>query len=315
MKLYLSEATSIYFKTLPFVVLRGLVYLAFAFLACLYFGLLYLMSHVVGPRHQTAQLLIWIIGLAITFPIVRLVREYFLYMVKAGHVAVVAELVTKGSLPGGAGQIEYGKGVVQTHFKESSVLFVMDRLVAGVIAAINRMMGRVANFLGAVPGMEGMAKVAGTILFFSLTYIDEAILARNFQTSEETPWQSARSGLILYAQSWREILGTAVVLGLVALVSLPVFSVILILPALGLGHSFPSMSVVFIAAAVFFSFALKMTLVDPWALTCMIVTYLKSTEGKQPDPAWENKLEMVSKKFCEIKSKAVAELSSKSAAS
>ena len=314
MKLNLTEATSIYFKTLPFIVLRALTYLAFAIVFAIYWGIVYFISHLFGPRHQTAQLILWIIAIAAPFPIVRLVREYVLYVIKAGHVAVIAEFAGKGTLPAGVGQIEFGKEKVKANFKEASALFLVDRLVAGVIAAINRMMMRIANFLGAVPGMEGLSKLAGTILFFSLTYVDEAILARNFLKQEETTWQSARVGLILYAQTWKEILGTAVVLGLLALVSLPLFFVILLIPALALGHSFPNMVVFFVVAAGIFSYALKLALVDPWALTCMVVTYLKETEGKNPDPAWEEKLESVSTKFQQIKNKAIVSLKPGSAA-
>jgi hypothetical protein len=49
---------------------------------------------------------VWIVAFVISFPMVKLFREYFLYILKAGHVAVIAELATKGKLPEGVSQID-----------------------------------------------------------------------------------------------------------------------------------------------------------------------------------------------------------------
>jgi hypothetical protein len=51
----------------------------------------------------------------------------------------------------------------------------------------------------------------------SLTYIDEAILARTYVTGERNIWESARQGIILYGMNWKPILKTAVVTALIKL--------------------------------------------------------------------------------------------------
>ena len=59
-------------------------------------------------------------------------------MVKAGHVAVMVELLDGNELPGGKGQIEYAQGIVKERFAQSNVLFGIDQLLKGVIRAITR---------------------------------------------------------------------------------------------------------------------------------------------------------------------------------
>ena len=50
------------------------------------------------------------------------VRDYILYIVKAGHIAVMVEIMQGGVVPGGRGQIEYATPVVKARFGEASAL-------------------------------------------------------------------------------------------------------------------------------------------------------------------------------------------------
>lgn len=298
------SAFSLVMKTIPFIFLRFVLYSVFAFLTLLYFGLVYLLGQAVVSIHENVRIAVWILGIIISFPLNRLVKEYLLYMVKAAHVAVLAELATKGELPSGKSQISWGREQVQKRFGQASVLFLMDRLVNGVIGSINGMMRKMGFFLGGIPGFSGLIKLANTILYFSLTYVDESILARNFLHQNESMWKSAETGLVLYAQAWKEILKTAFIVGLVSILIFPILFVVLLVPALAIGHAFPFFQVGAILAALLFSFVLKTAFLDPWTLSSMILTYLKATEGLTPNPSLTQKLEMVSSKFKKLTAKA-----------
>jgi len=308
MALHIGEATSITFKTMPYIFLRLLVYSIFGICFSLYWIGVYFVGALVAPLHEYAQAGVWILALLFSFPIVKLVREYFLYVLKAGHVAVMAELVTKGSLPEGVSQLAWGKEKVQKTFKEVSVLFLVDRLVAGVISAINGIMSRMGGAFSSIPGLSSLVQFANLVLKFSLTYVDEAILARNFVTEKESVWESAKTGLVLYAQIWRQILGTAMILGFIAILLYIVLTAALLVPFLGLAHilNLPQANLAGIAGAVVFAAVLKFAIFDPWTLANMIVVYLKETQGKVPDASWESKLAAVSKKFRKIQEKAVS---------
>src|SRR4030095_5288394 len=219
MPFYFGQTLSILVRTLPYIFLRMLVYLAFGFLFLIYWVLVYFVGQAAAAIHDVARVVVWIVAFFFSFPVVKLFREYFLYVLKIGHVAVITRLAIHGSLPEGVGQIAWGKEQGMRRFKKTSLLFLVDRTVAAVIRSINGMMGRIGNLFSGIPGMEGLMKVAQIVLRFSLTYVDEAIMARNFMRPEETVWQSAERGLVLYAQSWKEILKTALLLGLAALSS------------------------------------------------------------------------------------------------
>ena len=135
MKLHFGEAWSILMKTLPCVIVRMVVYGIVGICAALYLGILLLMTKVFGG----AGGILFLIGLAILFGILKLVQRYVLYLIKAGHIAVITAFIQNGELPENTGQIEYGKRVVTDLFKEVSVLFAVDKLVSGTIKAFNRM--------------------------------------------------------------------------------------------------------------------------------------------------------------------------------
>jgi hypothetical protein len=311
MPLYFGQANSILFRTLPYVFLRMLLYFIFGIVFVVYWIIVYFIGQGMAHIHEIARVIVWIVAFVISFPMVKLFREYFLYILKAGHVAVIAELATKGKLPEGVNQIEWGKKQVMERFKETSVVFLVDRLVSGVIRSINGIMGRIGGMFSAIPGMEGVVKFAQVIVRFSLTYVDESILARNFVTTNETVWQSAKAGVVLYAQSWKEILKNAIVLGFVSVSSYAILLIIFLVPALGInGKLHPTLQVIGIIGAFVFAGVIKLAFFDPWALTTMIITYLKATQGKTPDRGWEEKIEAVSSKFKEIKQKAIAETAS-----
>ncbi len=301
----LGHAAKITLKTLPFILLRMGLYLAFGFLFCLYWVVVFFLGQGAAAIHDYARVAVWIVALILPFPLIKLFREYFLYVLKTAHVAVIVQLVLYGSLPEGKSQVEWGKEKVMARFKETSVLFVVDRLVLGVIQAINGMMQGMASLFQGVPGLQSIVGLAKGILRFSLTYIDEAVMARNFMKEEETVWQSAKTGLVLYAQSWKEILKTAIFLGIAAILSYGIFLVLYLIPFLGLAGLYPKFKILFVVFAFIFAAVTKLALFDPWALTSMILVYLETTKDMVPDRGWEDKIAQVSKKFRQIQEKAV----------
>jgi len=302
----LGSAAKITLKTMPFILLRMGLYLAFGFLFCLYWVLVYFIGQGAAAIHDYARVAVWIIALILPFPFVKLFREYFLYVLKTAHIAVIVRLALHGSMPEGVSQVEWGKEKVMGRFKETSILFVVDRLITGVIRAINGMMQGMANLFHGVPGLQSLVSLAKIILRFSLTYVDEAVMARNFMKEDETVWQSAKTGLVLYAQSWREILKTAAYLGIAAILSYGVLLVLYLIPFLGLAGLYPKIKILFIAFAFIFAAVTKLALFDPWAMTSMILAYLDATKDMTPDRGWEEKIAGISKKFREIQEKALA---------
>ncbi len=139
-------------------------------------------------------------GFGIVSAAVFWVREYILYIVKAGHIAVMVELLQGKDLPMGRGQIEHAKAVVTERFIETNVLFAADQLIKGIIRAITGLLGGIAAILP-IPGLDGLVRFINSVIRMSLTFVDEIILGYAIKTNSDNPWASARTGIILYAQN------------------------------------------------------------------------------------------------------------------
>ena len=89
------------------------------------------------------------------------IREYILYIVKAGHIAVMVHLIDGRDVPDGQGQIAYARQVVTERFAEANILFALDQLVKGAIGAITGLIGGVAAILP-IPGLDGIVRFVNT---------------------------------------------------------------------------------------------------------------------------------------------------------
>lgn len=303
----IGTVISLLLRTLPFLVLRLLVYmgivLAYIVLTSLGAGAGWLFGSVASTGGAGA---LWggLGGFALTSGVLFWAREYLLYMVKAGHVAVLAQLLDGKEIPGGRGQIDFARMVVKERFVESSVLFAVDRLINGILRVFNRVSMRAARLLP-IPGLEPVVKLANAIINTSLTYVDEVILAHNVRTTSDNPWASSRDAVILYAQNYRVMLKNAVFLTFIAWgLTLAVFLVVFA-PVAVLAGLFPGMAGfwTFVLAAVT-AWGLKAALVDPFAMAALMQVYFRTTAGQAPDAEWSGRLEKMSGKFRQLKEKA-----------
>jgi hypothetical protein len=303
----LGEILSLMAKTLPFLVFRFLVYfgitLAYVLITGLGAGLGYGIG-TIGGEAEAGGLWGGLAGFGIAGAIMYFIREYLLYLVKAGHIAVLVELMEGRELPGGKGQIDYAQSIVRERFAQSSVLFGVDQLIKGILKAFNRAFFTIANFLP-IPGVQGIAKFINTIINLSLTYLDEVILAYNMKIKADNPWAASRTALVLYAQNYKAFLKNAfwlafVIWGLTLLVFL-----LILAPVAGLVSLFPGAAgPLALIIALVFAWGVKQSVIEPIGMTALMQVFFKVTEGQTPNPEWEGKLDKVSKKFSKLKEKA-----------
>jgi hypothetical protein len=144
-----------------------------------------------------------------------------------------------------------------------------------------------------------------------VTYVDESILSFNLTRKEKNIWEGAKKGVILYAQNWKPILTNAVWLAVISVVGLIVFVVIMLIPfgLLALMTTNETLKMFWLFCAIALGYGLKLSMVNPFCLIATIITYNHAIEGQEPKIDWENKLEQVSEKFRELKSKALETVS------
>jgi hypothetical protein len=244
------------------------------------------------------------IGFGVTAGVLYFLREYILYIVKAGHIAVLVELLDGRPMPEGRSQVSYATGVVKQRFGEASVLFAIDQLVKGVLRAITGLIQGIAAFLP-IPGLQQLSGILRAFFNIAVGFVDEVILAYAIRTGSTNPWGSARTALVLYGQNYKSMLKNAAWLTLIVYgLSLLVFLVMLA-PAATLVYFIPgAWSAGGFVFALLFAWAVKAALIEPFAIACMMDVYFRTIEGQAPNPEWDAKLSGMSKKFNTIKDKA-----------
>lgn len=294
-------------KTMPFLVFRFLIYFGITLAYFLVTGVGAGVGYFIGTiGDDPGAYSVWggFFGFGLVSAVMYFVREYLLYLVKAGHIAVLVELMEGKPLPEGRGQIDYAQAIVRERFAQSSVLFAMDQLIKGVLKVFNRTFFTIATLLP-IPGLAGIAKFVNTVVNLSLTYLDEVILAYNLRTRSDNPWTSSREALVLYAQNYKSFLKNAFFLAFVIWgLTLAVFLLILA-PVAGLVSLFPGTAgPLAVLVALVFAWGVKQAVIEPIGMTALMQVFFKVTEGQTPNPEWEGRLEKLSGKFRELKGKA-----------
>lgn len=306
----IGNALGMMVRTMPFIVLRMAVYFGISLGYILVTGTGAGIGYGVGGFGDDgfqANSTLWggIAGFGIFGAIMYWAREYILYIVKAGHIAVLVELLDGKPMPEGKSQITHATQIVQQRFAQASVLFAIDQLIKGVIGAITGLVRGILMLLP-IPGARQVAGILQAFLQVAVGFIDEVILAHAIRTGSTNPWASAKEALILYGQNYKVMLKNAAWLAIIVyLLSFLVFLVMLAPAALVVYLMPGAWAAGGFIFALLFAWSIKAALLEPFAITCLMQVYFKTIEGQQPDPEWEARLEQLSAKFRNLKAKAL----------
>lgn len=304
----IGRSIGLMMRTLPFVALRAAVYFGIALVYILATGTGIGVGWGVGAFgggdfQQTAMAWGGMIGFGITGAVMYWVREYILYIVKAGHIAVLVELLDDKPMPEGRNQITHATAIVRERFGQASLLFALDQLVKGVIRAVSALARGVLSLLP-LPGIRQITGIVQAFLRIAIGFVDEVILAHAIRTRSTDAWGSAREALVLYGQNWKVMLKnaawlTVIVYGLSFLVFL-----VMLAPAAALVYLLPgAWSAGGFVFALLFAWSIKAAFFEPFAVTCLMQVYFRTIEGQEPDPAWDARLDQMSSHFRKLKTR------------
>lgn len=302
----LGEALGAMVKTAPYIVVRMLVYFGIALLYIIATGGGGAIGYGVtsfGDAEGAGAFYGALFGFAGASGFLYWAREYILYLVKAGHVAVLTLLYDDKPIPGGRGQIDHGIATVKDNFAQSSTLFAVDQLVKGVLKVITGTLNTIANIIP-IPGLDRLTRIIGKIVSLSLTYVDEIILAYHFRSGRDNIWESSKTGLVLYAQNYVTMAKNAVWLYLFMWVITIILFILLLGPAFAIASIFPGDGGWYFIVAFLLAWSFKSALLEPVAIYALMQVFFKTIEGQSPSDEWESRLEQASDKFRELRDKA-----------
>jgi hypothetical protein len=308
----LGKAVSLVARTWPYAVARFGILLAFTLGTILWFGITMGLATLLGGIiHPWVGVGTFLLGAGAYGWVWFVVLRYGMYLLQAGHVAVLTELLTRGELGNGSeGLFVYGKRIVTERFGQVNALFALDLLVRSVVAAFNRTLDFVTGFIP-IPGLKQLMGVVGAVLRMATTYIDETVFSYNLARGDTNTWRSSKDALIYYAQNSKEILKTAVVAVIAdVLLTILVWGAMLA-PAFLLLELLPESTqrvgfVAGVAMAALLASNVRQAFVKPVFLVMIMTKFHALAYNQSINLEWDQRLSSVSRKFGEIKEKAAA---------
>jgi hypothetical protein len=297
-------------QTMPFVLLRIAVYFGVALAYLLITGTGAGIGWGIGALgdagfRASSTFFGGLTGFGIVAIVMYWLREYILYMVKAGHIAVMVELIDNRPMPEGRSQIGHAQAMVRERFAQASVLFAVDQLIKGVLRAITGLIRGVFTVLP-IPGVRQLVTILRAFLRVAVGFIDEVILAYGMRTRSTNPWESARTALVLYGQNYGPMLRNAAWITLFVYGLTILIFFVMLAPAALIANIYPgNMAMMGVLVAVILAWSVKTALIEPLAVACLLQAYFRTIEGQVPDPQWEAKLENMSGKFRTLKDRAM----------
>ena len=300
----------IFAKTMPFVWLKLLLGLITLGLSIALFALMAFFVWLLQGIGWPFFFVFWLVGTTgIHFVVVR----YLGYLVRAGHVAVVAEAVTTGKIP--EKQVAYGKNMVKERFLASNAFFAISKLVDRSVKQLQGTFERVSGFIfGAIPGANLFLSFVKFFIGVSLKYVDDCCLGWVFHNKEQGAVKSALDGVVIYAQNWKVVLKSAlktsfmVILISAVLIALSFFLLRWLLGFIGDGgFGFSLWGIVAFFLAIFIAITFKRAFIDSYMMVRMMTSYMQIAPSTQITFDLYDKLSKVSKSFKALFDKAEAE--------
>ncbi|HKM35669.1 MAG TPA: hypothetical protein VJY54_13155 [Lachnospiraceae bacterium] len=293
------KASTIFFKTIKFTWLKLALGLATLLVSVLLFAILTGIAMLFRSEEGLGfGVIIWFILSIAAYYIINL---YFGYLVKAGHVAIIATAVTTNQIPDQ--QFEVAKEIVKKRFATSNAYFVIDRLVTGSVSQLQRGLQKIDNLLGNIPGISFIINIMQLFVSIALNYVDECCLGYTFIKTDINPYKAAADGVVIYFQNWKKLLKSAALTSLIVIVAtiaawvIPFFVFGAIFTLLGWSK--------WIAAILAFMFALaiKSAFIDSYIMISMMVSYMEVAPTTEITFDLYGKLSKLSRKFRDLLNK------------
>jgi hypothetical protein len=297
-----STALSLTMRTLPYAMARFGILLAFSIATITWFvvtlGGAALLGRVVSPWIGVGW---FVVGLGVYGWVWWFVVRYMLYLIQAGHVAVLTELVTVGRIGAGSeGMFAYGKRVVTERFGQANALFALDLIVKGIVHTFSRTLDWIAGAIS-VAGLRAVVGIGNAIVRAATTYIGETLFSYNLARGDDNPWRSSKDGLIYYAQNSTDILKTAMWVVVLDKVLTVLLWIVMLAPALVLLTVLPSTAVpggvVALVIAALLASNVRQAFLKPMFLVMVMTRFHVAVRNQAINLEWDARLSQISSQF------------------
>lgn len=297
------KASTLFMKTLPFCWAKLILGVANVLVSALIFAILFGIGMLFGEESLFFVIILWV---ALTAYSNFLIKRYFGYLVKAGHVAVITEAVASGGVVP-ENQVKYGAAVVKSRFATANVYFVVDRLVSGAVKQIQNGVEKVGNLFDSIPGVSTIASLLNMFIGIFLGYIDECCLGWTFHNKEQSAFKSAADAVVIYAQSWKTLMKSAAFTMIKVIVGMILLTILAFVPTALLFSALEWNMFIAFVLAVLLANAFKSAFLDSFIMCEMMTSYMNVAAQTEITFDLYGKLCKLSRSFKELFNKGQAE--------
>jgi hypothetical protein len=304
----LGRAASLVLRTYPFMLIRAAVYFGISAAVVVAAGggagIGWALGAIGGPGGRMPGAF-WgaLAGFAFIVLMLWWLREYILFLVRAGHVAAILLAMDEREPVAVQGQVGQALALVQQRFREADTLLAVERCVQGSIASLVSVLDPLGKFLPAE--VRTLSKPINKVLGAAMGFLADVILAKPLSTRRGNVWSEARDGMIMLAQARHVTMNAALQHAAVAWAVTAIVFLLALAPAFAFAKSHLSgVGPITLLFAAVFAWSFKRAIVDPFATASMMQVYLQSIAGHRPDPAWDATLTDASEEFRELKARA-----------
>lgn len=290
----------IYFKTMKFswlkLALGAVITLISVILLAVFVGIGALF------RNGTILMIMVIIWMSLCFGVYEFAMYYVGYMVKAAHVAIITTAVTEGYIPDN--MVEVGKNMVKERFAASNAYFALDRLISGAVKQLQRVVGKVDDLFGGIPGVSVVVNLVQVFIGIALGYVDECCLGYTFYKKDEGAFKCGCDGVVIYFQNAKHLLKSAAVTSLIVVAATFAAWVIPFAVIGGIFSLFNWSSLIAFFLALMVALVVKAAFIDSYMLVKTMISYMEVAPQTEITYDLYDKLCKLSGKFKDLFNKA-----------
>ncbi|NVM42973.1 hypothetical protein HWX16_21980 [Ochrobactrum intermedium] len=229
------------------------------------------------------------VGFLLFMAIAYILQEYVFYLLKAAHIAILAEMI-HGSIIEPSRQLETGVAIVRRHILASMTLFAVDQVIKSLIGVVSRFVNRGFSSFGSSGSSLGYIVQS----YFGIVFgqADELTLAYILRAQEKTPLDAACEGAAHYAQTITALMSSAFAMTIIHLLLSALFygaalaGSIVIVYCEGISIS----SGIIVIYLIIGAWAMMRAFAAPLVLACQMQVFFTAIENQTPDSRWLDRL-------------------------
>ena len=290
------SAWYVFKKTICFVLLKLAINLT-----CILLSLLALWVLFVSMKDRWGIAAIFVLlgfWALLTYGLFPIADKFGGYLIRAGHIAVIAEYAKTGEIP--EHQVKHGLRKVKEKFPTTSIYFLVHNLVKNSVKDIQRLFIKTLDDISIFLHLSMIQSVSTLFMNVWLGSVDDCCLGYTYINPKQGAAQSACDGVVLYAANCKEMMKCAASTMGLAVVMCMLLVVIPIAVAMIHLLSIEVLSVWSLAICLFAFYAataVKRAVIDSMTVCRMVLKFSECAENTELTSEYYSELKAASVKF------------------